>query len=96
LIAPLTSDEKQLREQVKQAFANITRSNATITAHLNSLREVQEVQDEVLKSLNLKELRDKINSQLVNASEKAKKGLEKIKEADAKVDKAAKKLGLSN
>ena len=96
LLAPLNSDEENLREQVRQAFVNITRANATITAHLNSLREVQEVQDEALKALNLNELRDEINKQLINASEKAKKSLEKIKEADEKVEKTARKLGLSN
>lgn len=96
LLSPLNNDEEHLRGLVNQAFINITRANATITAHLNSLREVQEVQDEVLKALNLKELRDEINNQLINASQKAKTGLEKVKEADEKVEKAAKKLGLSN
>jgi hypothetical protein len=96
LLSPLNIDEERLREQVKQAFINLTRANATITAHLNSIREVQEVQDEALRALNLDELRDKINEQLINASEKAKKGLEKVKEADEKVEKTARKLGLTD
>lgn len=96
LLGPLNEDEKLLREQVKQAFINLTRANATITAHLNSLREVQEVQDEVLKALNIEDLRDEINKQLINASKKAKEGLGKVRDADKKVDKAAKKLNLSN
>ena len=40
----------------------------------------------------VKDLRDKINDQLVNASKKAKDGLDKIKEVDQKVDKFGKKL----
>lgn len=92
LLATLDSDEEELRRQVKQAFLNLTRANATITAHLNSLRKVKEVQDEALQALNLKELRDEINQQLIKASQKAKEGLEKIKKADKKVDGLAKKV----
>jgi len=96
LLASLNSDEEQLQEQVGQAFKNLTRANATITAHLNSLREVQEVQNEALKALSLDKLRDEINQQLINASQKAKDGLEQIKKADEQAMKTAKKLGLSN
>lgn len=92
LLSPLDQEEETLRTEVRVAFARMTQANATITAHLNSLREIKEVEDQALKALNLKDLRDKINDQLVNASKKAKDGLDKIKEVDQKVDKFGKKL----
>ncbi|GAH58718.1 unnamed protein product, partial [marine sediment metagenome] len=79
LIDPINSDEVALLKIVDEAFSNLIRANATITAHLNSLRKIQEVQDDVLKAMNLKELRDKINKALAGASDRAKKALEKLK-----------------
>ena len=92
LLDPLNKDEERLIVLVKQAFINVTRANATITAHLNSLREVQDVQDETLKALNLKKLRDEINKQLINASKKAKNGLEQVEKADEKSEKVTQKI----
>lgn len=82
LLEPLNKQEDQLSSWVEDAFNRLYRSNAAITAHLNSLRKVQEVQDETLAALNLKDLRDKINNTLITASDKAKDGLEAIKKAD--------------
>ena len=79
LIDPINSDEVALLKIVDEAFSNLIRANATITAHLNSLRKIQEVQDDALKALNLKELRDKINKALTGASDRAKKALEDLK-----------------
>lgn len=92
LLSPLDQEEETLRTEVRVAFARMIQANATITAHLNSLREIKEVEDQALKALNLKDLRDQINDQLVNASKKAKDGLDKIKEVDQRVDKFGKKL----
>ena len=86
LLKSLNDQEEQLRAQVKQAFEHMMMANATVTAHLNSLRKVQEVQDEVLKALDVKDLRDKINDGLINASVESAKGLDKIRVADAKID----------
>jgi hypothetical protein len=82
LLAPLAADEKELTAAVDEAFARLIRGNATITAHLNSLRKVQEVQDDFLKALDLKDLRQKIHEGLANASDKAQRGLEAMQRAD--------------
>lgn len=70
--------EKDLLVSVDDAFDRAVRANATVTAHLNSIRKVDEVQDEVLESLELGDLREKINTALADASEKAKKITEGI------------------
>jgi len=79
LIDPIDRDEKELLKLVDEAFSRLIRANATITAHLNSIRKVKEVQDEALKALELKELRDKINNELISASKRAEEALEKLK-----------------
>ena len=87
LINPLDEDENNLRKEVDLAFANLIRANAATTAYLNSLVKVQAAQDQMLESFDLKESRDKINAALIKASESAKEGLAKIKEADEKLRK---------
>jgi len=85
LILPLNAEEDSLMADVNQAFIRIMWANNTITAHLNSLRKVQEVQDKALQALGIRDLRDKINNELDKASVRAAEGLEKIKKADLKV-----------
>ena len=92
LLEPLNVQEEQLTSLVTDAFNRLYRGNATITAHLNSLRNVQEVQNNLLEALNLRDFRDKINIQLSTVSEKAQKALEEIKKADGFVTDGAKKL----
>jgi predicted nuclease with TOPRIM domain len=86
LLTPLEHDENELVTAVDNAFARLHIANATITAHLNSLRKVREVQDEALAALDLKELQDKINEMLISMSEKAMKGLKAIEKADGLLD----------
>jgi len=82
LITPIDNDENNLMIIIDEAFANIIRSNAVITAHLNSIREVKELQDETLSALGVKDLRDKINNALIEASNKSKEMLNELKKAE--------------
>ena len=82
LIDPIDGSEKQLLELVDEEFSRIIRANAAITAHLNSIRKVQSVQDEALRALKIKELRDTINEELIAASIKADEALERVKKAE--------------
>jgi hypothetical protein len=88
LLTPLDSSEQQLQSLVDEAFNRLYRGNAAITAHLNSLREVQAVQDSFLSALNIRDLRDKINNLLAQVSHDAEKGLEIVRKADAEIQKA--------
>jgi hypothetical protein len=91
LLIPIDQDEKALMASVDESFARLIRANATITAHLNSIRTVQEVQDEALRSLKLADLRDEINKRLVEASEKAEFALTKVEGVKTKVDELSTK-----
>ena len=89
LIGPLDEEEQALRSEVREAFARVSHANAHITAHLNSLRGVQEVHDDILKALDLGSFRDSINQMLVSASQRASDGIAEIRKADGLVDQAA-------
>ena len=88
LLDPLNAKETELTASIDDAFGQLNRGNATITAHLNSLRKVQEVQDEALAAVHLKDLRDKIDDSLVQVSDEAAKGLDQVRKADGIVKKA--------
>lgn len=79
LIEPIDKDEASLISAVDEAFDRMTRANAVITAHLNSLRKVQTVQDEALKAMGLQDLRETIDQRLVASSEGAQKAIDKLK-----------------
>jgi hypothetical protein len=82
LITPINNDEQQVLTAVDDSFNRLMRANAAITAQLNSIRKVQEVQDDTLKALNLKDLRDQVNQQLISASKKAESAIEQVEKAN--------------
>lgn len=84
-LEPINKAEDDLLRSVDEAFDRAIRANATITAHLNSIRQVKEVQDEILQSLKLKDVRDKINDALVKVSDKAKEITNDINAASSKL-----------
>lgn len=92
LLDPIDSDEKELMRTVDDSFSRLYRANAAITAHLNSLRKVQEIQDQALEALKVRDLRDKVNDMLVKSSEKARQGLEEVQKVDQKVEKISEVL----
>jgi hypothetical protein len=88
LLKPIDAQEDTLVEIVEDAFNRLTRANAAITAHLNSLQKIQEVQDETLQALKLKDLRDRVNQGLVAASESAQDALNALEKDTKTIDKA--------
>ncbi len=92
LLKLLNEEELALRQDVQMAFLRIIRANAVITAHLNSIRKVKEVQDEALEALYIKDLRGRINNTLINISDKAAKELNKIRRIDESVDDLDKQI----
>ncbi len=92
LLKPLNDGEMALRQEVESAFHQVIRANAVITAHLNSLRKVKEVQDQALEALRIKNLRDRINKFLFEASEKAAEGLQEIQKKDKELDDLTKQI----
>ena len=79
LIDPLNEAEKELLQSVDDAFRQIIQANSVITAHLNSLREIKELQDDILKRVSLDDLRDNVSNSLDDASKRADEVMEKLK-----------------
>lgn len=86
-LQPLYDAERELLTSVNEAFDKVVRANATITAQLNSVVKTQQAQDEMLESVKLKGLREKINGALADASAKAGKITDDISSANTKLDK---------
>jgi hypothetical protein len=82
LIGPLSEDERLLLSDIDSAFQRIGRAHNAITAHLNSIREVEKIQDKFLEELSIKDFRDDLMKKIETVSNKAEEGLEKIRELD--------------
>ena len=89
LLDPLDVHEQELMEAVGAAFARLRTANATITAHLNSIRAVDEAQGDALARLGLGDLRGQITAGLAEASRITEEGIRATTEADSLLDDAA-------
>lgn len=87
LVGPLDKEEKSLLASVEEAFLRAGRGNAAITAHLNSMRKVQQVEGEFMKALGIKDMREDIMKTLADSSNRAGKALEEVQRADKLFDK---------
>ena len=80
-LTQINEAEMTLTEDVNEAFNKVISANAIVTSHLNSIHELKGAQDEILESLELKDLRDDINDALAAASKTAKDMTDKINKA---------------
>ncbi|MCZ6787547.1 MAG: hypothetical protein O7E54_10350, partial [Planctomycetota bacterium] len=76
LLSTINDNEDRLNIAVATPFARVMRANAMVTAHLSSLKKVQDVQDKTLEAFKLKDLRDEINQGLIDASNMVARGIE--------------------
>ncbi len=88
LLDPLDQQERELLVAIDEAFERMRTVNATITAHLNSIRSVDKIQSDALDRLGLSDLRDRIDRGLVAASQLAEAGIQKTIEADHLIDES--------
>jgi hypothetical protein len=89
LLAPIDSKEDSLVAAVEFSFLRLTRANAAITAHLQSLEKTQKFQDETLSAMGIKDLRDQVNSGLIRASNETQRALDELDRGLKAVDKAS-------
>lgn len=86
-LQPLHDAERELIASVDEAFDKVTRANATITAQLLSVVKTQQAQDDMLGSVKLKNLRERIYGALAKASEKAEQITNEISSTNTKLEK---------
>lgn len=94
LISPLEDQRKELLLVVEEEFDLLLRGNVAITAHLNSIRKVQEFQNKTFESLNIGDLKKEIDKRLLDISGYADQGLEAIRKADGFINAASSTLNL--
>lgn len=85
-LVSLKQKEMSLIANIDEAFGRTIRANAAVTAHLNSVLKVQKFQDSIFDSLGLKDLRDKINNGLVDASDFAAEKTKEIEDIAEKLE----------
>ena len=96
---PLQEKEDALLANIDAAFDRLIRANAAVTAHLNSVVKVQELQDKALDMAGLRDVRDKVNAAIVDASQFSADAIKDVEAAaeifdppSSKVEAAAKKF----
>lgn len=82
LIEPITQDEQEIIIMVDAAFARLYLANSTVTAHLNSIKKVRQVQDEFMEEMSLGDLQSSINTKLTNASRKSKDAIDILRKVE--------------
>ena len=86
LISPLENQRKELLVMVEEGFERLLRGNMAITAHLNSIRKIKEVQNRTFEVLKLGELQKEIDKRLYDIARYADQGLEAVKKADGFIE----------
>ncbi len=86
LIEPLDDQERLVRAEAAAAFDQILSANATVTAHLNSIKKVRDVQDQALGILDSKDRIAELNQKIIDVSDWAEQSLEEIRKADQILD----------
>ena len=76
---PLQQRESALIAEVDAAFDRVIRANSAVTANLNSVLKVQGLQDDVVDTLGLTDIRSTINSAIVTASDEAAKVTQELR-----------------
>lgn len=79
---PINNQERMVVDEINAAWADLVAGQVAITAHLESVVEVNKSQDEVLKKLGVLEKRDKILDTLMEYSDKFTNLLEGKEDAE--------------
>jgi hypothetical protein len=82
-LLPIDAQEDSLLAVIDDAFRRMIRANAAVTAHLSSVREVEEMQDTMLEAMRVRDIRDKITDGIAKASDLAAEGVTKVETAAA-------------
>jgi len=87
LLGPLEEQRKELLLMIEEGFDRLLRGNIAITAHLNSIRKIDEFRNKTFETLKFSDLQKEIDKRLNDISKYADQGLVAIKKADGFIDK---------
>ena len=86
LISPLEDQRKELLFIIEEGFDRLLRGNMAITAHLNSIRKIEEFQNKTFEALKFGDLQKEIDKRLHDISRYTDQELEAVRKADGFID----------
>lgn len=84
LLDPIEEQQIQLRSKIHTAYSNTLTANATLTAYLQSVRNVKDAQGRALTLIGLEGADEKVTDNLVRASDEISHLIEEAKKIDLK------------
>lgn len=89
---PLELQERQLLAAIDDSYQKMQNAHAIVTGHLASIRQVQDVQAELLKSAGIEDLRQRFIDRTADLSEDIAKLTARGEEGVEKLDKLEEKI----
>ena len=86
LKAPLEENRRKLLASLDESYSNLQAGQAALRAHLASVVQLVEEQDQILAKLNLLKQRDAAMDAAIEAGDGAAKAAEKLIDAERRVD----------
>lgn len=88
LVSPIIEQRTSILTKINDSYENVIYANSAITAYLESIRKVNESQQEAWSIIGLEGKGDELNKTLLQLSELTKRAVAKGKEIDIKSDEA--------
>jgi len=92
LLLPVQQQEEKLLLEVDNAYQNAIYANATLTAHLQSIRKVKETQSKAYQLIGLNDVHETITDYAVKASEIVDEATKTAKKVDKTSDEVLVKI----
>ncbi len=83
-LKPILDQEKEVLAGINKSYMRIHYANSIVTGHLASIAKVYDAQEEILNSMGIEGLREKIGSRLAKTSESVRNIVEKARKVDVK------------
>jgi hypothetical protein len=94
LLKPIIAQEQTVIKSITDAYTNVINGHSLVTAHLASIRKVQQAQDQFLSDIGLADVRTKFIDATVSVSERvsdalegANRARESVESLDARLEK---------
>lgn len=88
LMRPIDEQEAEVLRAINDTYNRLQHAQAVVTAHLASVRRVQEAQDDILSRAGLKDLRRNFIDRTADISERIAGIVEKARRGEAAADEA--------
>lgn len=85
-LKPIDEREREVLRAIDDAYGKVRNAHAIVTGHLASVRRVQQVQEELLSDVGLKDIRKKFIDKAADVSDKASDLLNKARKASDSID----------